>query len=654
MRILFASLAVVAALAATAQHSLLTSYDWDPAPAIPDGLRQGTDSDVLLKRNTISQYDDSGQELAFYELFHLQRYAHDEASVEANKTMEISVGHIDRIIRIKARSVSADGTVHELGESAFKRRVDEEDNREKLYFAFEGLQPGSIVEYMMLCKQSGDIQGDITRMQFNIPVVEQRYELLVPRGWQFAFKGYNGVPQPEADTTHAGITRHHLLLTDTPALPDEKSAMPGRYQRYIISKVDAIPDRGLRDISGYVTATRNYHKALYPELSKGTQRSLASLIKKMGLSYARDEEDRIRTMSKYIRGNFRMTENGNAQLSDLDEILRTGNCSQYGLQRLYANLFREAGIAHETVVTSDREELPFDPDFEAFNYLNDMSFYFPGIGKYLDPAAFGLGLGYLPTENMGTHALFIKNVDVGGLWAGVGSIKRIPELPAESTRHDLDIGVTISEDGGEATITVVNELTGYYASFTQNYWPFLQDEQRKEVIDNHLNHLIEGASEEKVEVENAEQQYFGVKPLTFRGTVTTPLYTSRAGDDLILKVGELIGPQMEMYQEKERVLPVDEGFNRYYDRRIRITVPKGWNVEDLSPLMIHKTLEFDGKMQAEFKSTATLQDGQVLVEATEYYRSTHVPLEKFEDYRAVINAAADFNKRALLLHPVKP
>ena len=140
MRILFASLAAATALTAAAQHSLLTSYDWDPAPAIPDGLRQGTDSDVLLKRNSISQYDDSGQELAFYELFHLQRYAHDEASVEANKTMEISVGHIERIIRIKARSVSADGTVHELGESAFKRRVDDEDNREKLYFAFEGLQ----------------------------------------------------------------------------------------------------------------------------------------------------------------------------------------------------------------------------------------------------------------------------------------------------------------------------------------------------------------------------------------------------------------------------------------------------------------------------------------------------------------------------------
>jgi len=116
-----------------------------------------------------------------------------------------------------------------------------------------------------------------------------------------------------------------------------------------------------------------------------------------------------------------------------------------------------------------------------------------------------------------------------------------------------------------------------------------------------------------------------------------------------VRVGELIGPQMEMYVDKERKLPLDTGFNRYYDRRITVHVPAGWVCNDLSPLEIRKTLEIDGKIQAEFRSTATLKDGQIIVDALEYYHQYHIPVEHYEAYRSVINAAADFNKRSLVL-----
>lgn len=649
MRHLLTLLAIAASLPLLAQHKLLTDYDWDPAPNVPDSLRKGAAADVLLKRNILGQYDNTGQELAYYEVFHLQRYLHDQASVDGNKSVEFGAGHIEQVIRIKARSVTPDGKVHELAEDAFKRGTDERDNSSVIYFAFEGLQPGSIIEYLMLCKQNSDVQGDLTRLQFTIPVAEQRFELLVPSGWRFAFKGYNGVPVPEVDSSLTGFKRHHLALRSVPPLEDERSAHANRYRKYIVAKLDAIPERGLRDISGYTPAVRNYHKNLYPELEKGTKKSLGALIKKMGLGYARDEEDRIRTLVLYVRGNFRMAESGGGKLADLDEIMRTGNCSKFGLQRLYANLLREAGIEHQVVVTCDREESPFDREFEAHNYLRTLVFHFPGPDKFFDPAAAGLGLGYLESENMGTHGLFIKNMEVNGLFAGVGSVKRIPELPAESTRHDLVVTIAPDEDGVECTIAVENKLSGYYANFIQNFWAYFDADQRAKITDNHLKHLIEGATEQKIDVENAEQRYFGVKPFIFRGTVTTPLYTNRAGDDVLLKVGDLIGPQMEMYQEKARKLPVDDGFNRYYDRRIIVKVPKGWTVADLAPMSIHKTLEIDGKVQAEFKSSASRNGDEITVDVIEYYRSTHVPLEHFEAYRAVINAAADFNKRSLLM-----
>ncbi|MEZ4739672.1 MAG: hypothetical protein R2818_10070 [Flavobacteriales bacterium] len=127
------------------------------------------------------------------------------------------------------------------------------------------------------------------------------------------------------------------------------------------------------------------------------------------------------------------------------------------------------------------------------------------------------------------------------------------------------------------------------------------------------------------------------------------MFTDAAGSDVLFRVGDLIGPQVEMYVEKPRQLPVDEDYNRYYDRRINVQLLAGWSCPDLTPMSIHKTLEMDGKVVAEFRSNATMKDNVIVVEVIEYYREQHVPLEHFEAWRSVINAAADFNKRALVL-----
>ncbi len=633
-----------------AQHERLTGYTWDPSPKPPDAKVIGDRTQVLLERHIRGQFVEHDDKVFYYELFHMRLYLGDQNAVEGNSTVEVPTGHIAEVKRIQARSVAPDGTVHELAEDAFKRSTDERDGSGQLYFAFEGLRPGSVVEYILLAQQRGDLQGEVTRLQFGFPVVNTSYELLVPKDWKYLFKGYNGVPQPAVDSTLEDVLRHHVELADLPAIEDERSANPGSHRMYLVGKLDGVPDRNVHDYSSYVSASRYYNRRLYPPLEKSTQKALAALLKKMDLGYARDEEDRIRTMDTYIRTNFRLAESGSGGLDDLDQVLRTGNCDNTGLQRLYANLLREAGIEHQVVVTCDRTGTPFDKDFPAYNYLRDLSFFFPSINKYLDPTQLELGLGYLPAENMGTYGLYVRNLVVNDVPTGIGTVKFIPELPAEATRHDLDVKVTFSPEATESTIDLTNELTGYYASFIQNFWNYLDDEQRGKMIQEQFNHLLEGSTAHTINAENGEHKYFGVKPFVFKGTVTTPRLNGVAGEDILFKVGELIGPQMEMYAEKDRKLPVDEDFNRYYDRRITVTLPAGWTVQDISGLNINKKVELDGKVVAEFRSTATQEGDVITVEALEYYRSTHFPLERFEDYRAVINAAADFNKQALLLH----
>ncbi len=55
----------------------------------------------------------------------------------------------------------------------------------------------------------------------------------------------------------------------------------------------------------------------------------------------------------------------------------------------------------------------------------------------------------------------------------------------------------------------------------------------------------------------------------------------KAGPRILFKVGELIGPQIEMYRDDERTAEVENDFNRMYDRTIKIRLPKGYQVKNL-------------------------------------------------------------------------
>ncbi|HRG10897.1 MAG TPA: hypothetical protein PLJ08_20150, partial [Cyclobacteriaceae bacterium] len=50
-----------------------------------------------------------------------------------------------------------------------------------------------------------------------------------------------------------------------------------------------------------------------------------------------------------------------------------------------------------------------------------------------------------------------------------------------------------------------------------------------------------------------------------------------------------------------------------------------------------------------FVSDYTQQGSMITVKISEYYKQLYAPLDRYEDFRKVINAAADFNKITLVL-----
>ena len=126
-------------------------------------------------------------------------------------------------------------------------------------------------------------------------------------------------------------------------------------------------------------------------------------------------------------------------------------------------------------------------------------------------------------------------------------------------------------------------------------------------------------------------------------------FMEKAGPRILFKVGELIGPQIEMYRDDERTAEVENDFNRMYDRIIKIQLPKGYQVKNLNDLKLNISYTDKDQVPFLFKSDYIMKDNVLEVRVEEYYKQIYAPLSRYEDFRKVVNAAADFNKITLVL-----
>lgn len=633
---------------ATAQHALITGHDFEPRVEVPEKVQSMTEPTVLLRRTTVVDIEEETDDAFEYYLVHNTIYLRDAAAIEAENKVYISLNRVVDMSTIKARSITPNGTVKELGPDAFKRATDDEERGNQIYFAFEGLIPGSVIDYFYVLKKRVKLRGDFEQLQVGVPILSEDFHLIHPGSWYFKTKSYKGAPEATMDTSLAEVTHYRYELENVAAMKREESANMGDAYMRVVYFLDRIPDRGIKDYSGYIGATQLYHNAISAPVDARTEKELKALVKKMKLSFTRDEEDKVRTMEDYLKSSFAIIDASNPELDDLAAILKNKACSEMGMLKLTCAILQQLNMDYQVVITTDRSRMPFDPDLECYLFLQDIILYFPSLDKYMAPDNVGLRLGYAASENMGNYGLFIKRFDLGGTYAGVGIVKYIDPLPDVATIHDHVITADLSKDRNACELTFTNLISGYYASL-QCYYTFLDDDRKKEFTEGMVSYLLENGTVEELKVKNDESKLFGVEPFIIEGRVNTRKFNGTAGDKVVFKVGELIGRQVEMYSENERTLPVEEDYNRRFNRSIDIILPAGWSAQNLKDLEIEKYVDLDGVRKLSFKSSYTQEGQTIKVRVEEYYRSIFVPVDQFEEYRSVINAAADFSKVTLLL-----
>ncbi|TBN00235.1 DUF3857 domain-containing protein [Hyunsoonleella flava] len=637
----------------TAQDDLFfTDYDWEPTPNYT--IPEETEDDIIgVKDKIATEFYFEGDGLVEYFLEHKVYWLNSDEKIEAYNKVYLPYNNSSELKVNKARVITKEGKIIELDDSKILTAQDEETGRNYKYFAFEGVTKGSFIEYYYVVKRYPRYSGNRLTFQKSYQIKDIEFDLYAPKNLVFEFKSYNNIPEVERDTLMKEKLHWQLKTNNLNGLLKEEVSAYNALKGSVIYKLDRNTYSNVNDISSYSKVAQNIYNFYYPEISDKTTKQLKKFISEATNNKSLEGEALIRKLEFYIKNNIVVADGGSDNLKDLSEVIKNKVASETGILKLYTTLFKYLGIKHEIVITSDRQELKFDKDFEANNFLTDFLIYFNKYKTYMSPIELDSRYGYPPSNLTDNYGLFIKEVKVGDFASGLGKIKYIKPIPAEKTVDKMVLDISFEQDNiANCKVKLDRAMSGYYGMYFHPIMNLIKQENKDELVESFATRLDKDVTINSKAIVNEDPELFGIKPIHFVIDFESEAFTEKAGRKYLFKVGELIGRQIEMYQEKERVLPVENDFTRSYFRTINITIPEGYKIANLDDINIKNTYVVGDKEVLIFDSYYEIDGNQLKITADEHYRKNIIDVTHFEDYRTVINSAADFNKVVLVFEPI--
>ena len=646
---IFTSLILLCTSLMFAQDYSFKNYDWDEKETkveIPEQYKN--EKEVILQRTTKIEIVVVGNNAKQYHLLHEKIYINSDDAIERNNKIYIPFSLDESVLLNKARVILKNGTVIHLDKKDIKEDVDQEKGMKYNYFAVNGLEKGAVIEKLYVLQESPEFTGSTIKMQDDYPIADLRFELITPNYLIFKTKSYNGLSEAIIDDKSIPNT---IVLSvsekNIPALDNNENYSNWNLQLKLFRyKLDENLMNGGRNLNNFKGFSTSVFDRLNPELDKKDQKALEDFCKTITKSNDLQEqiwniENKIKktiTYDKYIDNK-----------ETLSEIIHSKQANQTDILKIYLAVFKKYKIENNVVFTSNRYKIPFDKEFESFENLSELLFYFPSIKKYLTPTEIEYRIPLFPATLANNNGLFIKEKTFAGVKMGIGEINFI-EIPGSDVTHDImDITVDFTKDLENPLITSKISFGGYSALNFQAIKDFASAEQYKTVLKSIAENYTVETEYKTLNTENDGTEFIGKKPFVLNVAFDGKDLTKKAGENYLFSVGETIGKQMEFYQENKRTLPVEIDYPHYYTRKIKILLPKGATVKNLDKFTMDFKNDVNGKTEAAFISKYTQKEDEIIVDNVEYYNIVNYPLAKFDEYKAVINAAADFNKIVIIV-----
>jgi hypothetical protein len=610
----------------------VSEYDWDEKPSfeVNEEETKGYSAVVLLDYRIKSLTgDDEYTRPYLLSSKHVAIKILDKKAIEDyNQVFVPSNGTIDEI---KARTIKPDGTIIEVNKDNIKE-VKNKKYGNVTIFAIEGVDEGDILEYIYKVESDVDYCG-MEIFQRDIPVQKAVFELHYTSLYNVKTKVYSGFPEIKESSTSYKL---YATAKKIPALPDENVAMNNHSMRvvYHVESVN-LSNRKL-DVVTWERVAANYRAFNEVKRIKGASK----LFKQLGFKTEISNEEKINRLEKYIKENFTYKRRS-AKTDKLKNILKNkyGNEQDFTIVMKY--LLKKIGINSIWMISSDKEYLKIDPDFANYHLLSEHLLYIPSTGKYLSMGYKNLRHGPPPAYVLNNHALVIDNV--------VGETRKIKYDVAEYTKQEIEAEVDFTKLFSKTFVNKKMSFSGYRSSRIRSALNSSSEETRKSISKEFMTELMGEAiiTNEKVDNEKFDAAFKNA-PVSVSARIETSDLIEDADDIVIFSLGKLIGKQGELYEETEREMPIELTYPIIYNSKIIVNIPEGYIVSGIEDCIIKNEYKDDGEVLAQFNSTAKIEDGKIIINLEEYYKSFTYKVEKYDAYRSVLNSAADFNKLVLV------
>lgn len=628
------------------------SYKWESKPDYT-GLKIDQNEEIISFKDYTSTefiYDNEGG-LAQYDIYHTLVWLNSDDKIEEYNKVYLPYSNRSKLIENKARVITQKGDIIELDDSKVLVATDEESGQQYKYYALEGVEKGSFIEYYYILQRATEYNGKAVYFQDDYPKYNVEFDLLSPKNLLFKIKSYNGLKEIERDTLSKEKLHWVIKADSIPKLEREGSAPYNTLCKHLVYKLDSNLYSRTYDISSFGNVATNIYNYYFKSITKKDLAVINKINSKIGINDSDKKEAKIRKIENYLKENIYVVRNvQKEELSDIKSIWSSKTASESGFIKLFVNCVKAAELNVEIVLTSNRMKNKLDKDFEASNFLTEVLLYFPQVKQFTSPETISYRLGYPAPKCTDNYGLFVKEVKVGEYLSGVGKVKYIKASLAKDNIDQMDLNVSFDkEDMTKNAIDITASYYGYNALQIQPYLKIINEKQRKEILEAFVKATDEDITILGQTVTNESMETFPEKPLVVNSKTESTSFVSNAGDKYLFQLGKLIGPQMEMYQEKERILPYESTNTRTYKRTIVVNIPEGYKFSNLEDINIHNSYEEEGKKLMEFHSHYKLEGNKLIVYADEFYDLVIIKPSIFEEYRKIINNAADFNKITLVL-----
>lgn len=605
------------------------------------------ENEIILKKDLKIQFVQNEKGVSQFLLIHEKTLINSDDAIEKNNRVYIPYRNDENLVTNKLRVILKSGKIILLDEKDIKEETDEERGLKFSYYAVNGLEKGCIIEKIFVKEQAPDLKGNTIDFQTDVPIVQASFELIYPKHLVFKYKSYNQLSEAVFANEKFGensslMVKENLIqgLND-----DEKYANWEVNRKQFRYKLDENLANKTKNIYQFKSFASDVYDNIFADLDKKTDKVINDFIK--NITVENEEIKQIQAIESHIKSSIGYNRFFNSNKTLID-VFNSKQANQAELIKIYIAVLKKFNIKTELVFTSSRYDVIFDPDFESYENLRDVLLYFPNSKIFVEPHSFEYRTPLFNHIYGNNYGLFIKEKDFGGTKMGIGNLEFI-EIPKDITHDFMDIVVDFTEDLSNPIVHAKIEYGGYAAVNFQPLKEYMPLEQYNDVLKQIAENYTQGGEIIAMKTENEGVENIGKKKFILDLKFEGNLLTQKAGPNILFKLGETIGRQLEFYQEEKRVQPVEIDYPHYYTRKLTLKIPKGYKIKGLDSAQMNFDTQVNQKTVAKFVSNVKITNHELVIDNEEFYSVINYPLEVYESYKKVINAAADFNKIVVIL-----